>query len=112
MRRKKQISEPVWLIWEGEDFPRSIHSDSIVFYLNEQVYLDEDDIAKRALAKQIQQEGISYTLGEAFKLVDSAPQTLAGYRYEEDEDDVPIFCDNDDPDLDYDATFVEIPYVY
>jgi hypothetical protein len=109
----KKVFEPTWLIWEGDDFPRSIHSDSVVFYVNEHLVLDDDDVAKRSLAKQIQQEGISYSLGEAFSLIDTSSCTTAGYRYEDDdESNLPIYCDNDDPLLDYDATFVEISYVY
>lgn len=108
----KKIPEPVWLIWDGDNFPREIHSDSVVFYLNEHVYLDDDEIAKKSLAKQILQEGIAYSLGESFSLVEKSAISLAGYRYENDDDtDIPIYCDNDDPDLDYDATFVEVPYV-
>lgn len=113
MVHKKKVSEPTWLIWEGDDFPRGMHSDSVVFYVNEHLALDDDEIAKRSLAKQVQQEGISYSLGEAFSLVETSSQILAGYRYEDDDVlSLPIYCDNDDPDLEYDATFVEIAYVY
>jgi hypothetical protein len=112
MRRKKHFSEPTWLIWDGEEFPRELHSDSVVFYINEHVHLDDDDLARKALARQILQEGISDSLGEAFKFIDLASISLGGYRYEEyDESTFPLYCDNTDPDLDYDATFVEVPYV-
>lgn len=111
MRRKKAVSEPLWVIWEGDDFPRSIHSDSIVLYINEHVYLDEDDLAKRSLAKTLLREGISTSMGQGYSFIDSATISRAGYRFEEGDDIVPIYCDNDDSDLDYDATFVEIAYV-
>lgn len=112
MRRKKQISGPSWLIWEGEDFPRELHSDSVIFYINEHVDINEDASARTSLARQILQEGISYSLGEAHRMIDQANILLGGYRYEDyDETDFPLYCDNDDPDLDYDATFIEVPYV-
>lgn len=112
MRRIKHISEPTWLLWDGDDFPRELHSDSVIFYINEHVHLDDDESARKTLARQILQEGISYSLGEAFKLIEQANISLGGYRYQDyDETDFPLYCDNDDPDLDYDATFVEVPYV-
>lgn len=45
-------------------------------------------------------------------MIEQANISIGGYRYEDyDETDFPLYCDNDDPDLDYDATFVEVPYV-
>ncbi len=111
MRRRKVISEPVWLIWEGDNFPREIHSDSVVFYINEHLYLDDDDVAKRSLAKALLREGISESNGHSYKLIETGNVTRAGYRYEDGDDVFPIFCDDGDPDLDYDATFVEVSYV-
>lgn len=111
MRRKKDIVSPVWFIWEGEDFPRQIHSDSVIFYLSEQIYLDDDEVAKRSLAKSLLQEGISSSLGHSYKLIDSANVIRAGYCYEDGDERLPIYCDDDDPLLDYDATFVEVAYV-
>jgi len=69
MRRKKDVASPVWFIWEGENFPRQIHSDSVIFYLSEQLYLDDDEVAKRSLAKSLLQEGISSSLGHSYKLI-------------------------------------------
>lgn len=112
MRRKKQLTGPDWLTWEGEDFPRELHSDSAIFYINEHVDIDDDEVARKALARQILQEGVSETLGDAFRLIDISLVSLGGYRYEEyDESTFPLYCELDDPDLDYDATFVEVPYV-
>lgn len=112
MANRKKLTGPAWLLWEGDDFPRQLHSDSAIFFVNEHVYLDDDDLAKQSLAKQIQQEGLVFSLYEAFRVIEESSPILAGYRYEGDDDtDIPIYCDNDDPDLDYDATFVEIPYV-
>lgn len=111
MRRKKVLTLPSWLTWEGDDFPRQISSDSVVFYINEHIYLDDDPLAKKSLARQIQIEGLAYSLGEAFKLIDSGQYIRAGYCYEDGEELYPVFCEDEDPRLDYDATFIEVPYV-
>lgn len=112
MRRKKVIALPSWLIWEGNDYPNKLHSDSIVFYINEHVYLDNDPESRRALARAIQQEGITYSLGESYKLIEDSVVELAGYWYPEDEDRFPTYCSLDDDNYDWDATFVEVPYVF
>jgi hypothetical protein len=112
MMSRKRPTGPAWLIWDGDDFPRQIHSDSVVFFVNEHLSLDDDDLARQSLAKQLQQEGLVFSLSEAFNLINQSTPLLAGYRYENDDDtDIPIYCDNEDEDLDYDATFVEVPYV-
>jgi hypothetical protein len=111
MQRKKQVVAPTWLMWEGDDFPRQLHSDSVVFFINEHIYLDSDDVAKRSLAVQLQREGLVDSLGEAFKLVASSLETRGGYFYEDNDEIFPVFCDDSDPNLDYDATFIEVPYV-
>ena len=111
MRRKKTIAEPVWLIWEGDDFPRKIHSDSVVFYLTEHIYLDQDEIAKKALAKQLRLEGVADSLGEAFRLIDLGWVSKGGYYFEDDDERFPVYCELDDELYDWDATFVEVPFV-
>lgn len=111
MRRKKSISAPAWLTWEGDDFPRNFHSDSIIFYLSEHIYFDSDESYKKSLASTILQEGLSSSSYEAYRMIDSAWITRAGYRFDDDDERFPIYCDNDDPDLYYDATFVEVSYV-
>lgn len=111
MRVRKGVSTPTWLIWEGDDFPRQIHSDSIVFYLGEHIYFDSDEEYKTSLARQLQVEGVSETLGQAYKMIDSGHLTRAGYYYEDEDARYPVYCDNDDPSIDYDATFVEVPSV-
>lgn len=111
MRRKKTIAEPIWLTWEGDDFPRQFHSDSVVFYIGEQLYLDEDAGAKRSLATAILREGVSFSIGQSYKFIDEGNLIRAGYRYDDGDDRFPIYCEDDDPLLDYDATFLEVPYV-
>lgn len=112
MRRKKISAEPVWLIWEGDDFPRKIHSDSIVFYLTEHIYFESDPAYKKSLATQIQREGLSYSLGEAFQLIDQGWVSKAGLYYEDGDESFPVYCENDDSLIEYDVTFVEVPVVH
>ena len=112
MRRKKTVSEPVWLVWEGDDFPRKIHSDSVVFYLTEHIYLDSDDSYKKSLAKQVRLEGLTDSLGEAFKLIDLGWVSKGGYYFEDGDERYPVYCELDDDLYDWDATFVEVPVVF
>tara|TARA_B110000503_G_scaffold99511_2_gene148870 strand:- start:7491 stop:7829 length:339 start_codon:yes stop_codon:yes gene_type:complete len=111
MRRKKLVAEPNWLIWEGDDFPRTIHSDSVVFYIPEHVYFETDESYRRALATQIQREGLSYSLGEAFKLIEQGWLSRAGFYYEDEDEAFPVYCEIADEDAELDATFVEVPIV-
>ncbi len=112
MRRKKVPVLPSWLIWEGEDFPRKIHSDSVVFYINEHLELDIDDLARKSLARALQQEGITYSLSESYKLIEDAVIEKAGYWYPDGEDRYPSYCSMDDDNYEWDATYVEVPYVF
>ncbi len=111
MRRKKEYVGPTWMIWEGEDFPHSL-DDSVVFFVNEYLDLDEDHVASKALARQLQREGIVETLGSAYALIQEASIHHGGYYYADQDEIFPLYCSEEDPDLDYDATFVEIPYVF
>jgi hypothetical protein len=112
MKRKKHFSEPTWLIWDGDYFPNELHSDSVIFYLNEHINIDDDQKIRQLLARQILQEGLADSLGEAFRFIDASNVSIGGYRYEDyDDTTFPIYCEKNDPDLDYDATFVEVPYV-
>ena len=111
MQRKKQFIAPTWFMWDGDGFPRQIHSDSVIFYINEHIYLDSDDVARKSLARQIQREGLVETLSEAFALIDSGVETRAGYYYEDGDELFQTYADYEDVELEYDATFIEVPYV-
>jgi hypothetical protein len=111
MRRKKVITEPVWLMWEGDDFPRKLDSDSLVFYLNEHIYLDSDDIAKKSLARQLQREGIVSSLFEGYNLINLSWISRAGFYFDDGDERFPIYCDESNSNYEWDATFVEVPYV-
>ena len=78
MRRRK-ISKTEWLTWEGEDFPRTFHSDSVVFYVTGHFDLNSDEELRKDLATTLQREGICSSLGESFKMITDSSVTLAGY---------------------------------
>lgn len=111
MRRQK-VSKSEWLTWEGDDFPRTFHSDSVVFYISGHFDLDSDQDLRNALARAIQREGLCSSLGEAYKLIADSSVHLAGYFEEDSEADLPVYCELDDENYDWDATYVEVPYVF
>lgn len=110
MRRRK-ISKTEWLTWEGDDFPRTLHSDSLVFYVTGHFDLDSDQELRKDLAVAIQREGICSSLGSAFALLNTASVSLGGYYVEDPDMDLPSYCSLDDDNYDWDATYVEVPYV-
>lgn len=110
MRRKKTTTTVDWLTWEGDDFPLE-SPDSIVFYFPERIYFEADESYKKSLARAIQLEGIVFSLGESFRLIDSGTLIRAGYRISDEDENLLIYCDDNDPELDFDATFIEVPYV-
>lgn len=110
MRRRK-VSKSEWLTWEGDDFPRTFHSDSVVFYITGHFDLNSDQELRKDLATAIQREGIALSLGKSFSLIDSASISHAGYCAEDPEVDLPVYCDLDDESYDWDATYVEVAYV-
>lgn len=111
MQRKKQFIAPTWLMWEGGEFPRKLHSDSVILFISEHLYLDTDEVAKKSLARQLQREGLVESLGEAYTMINSGIETRAGYYYEDGDELFPVYAEYDDIELEYDATFVEVPYV-
>ena len=99
-------------MWEGDDFPRKTHSDSVVFYLSEHIYFDSDEGYKKSLANQIRLEGLTDSLGEAFKLISIGVISRGGYYFEDEDERCPVYCELDDDLYIWDATFVEVPVVF
>jgi hypothetical protein len=110
MRRKKTTATIDWLTWEGDDFPLE-HVESMVFYFPEHIYFEADESYKRSLARAIQLEGIVYSLGESFRLIEAATLIRAGYRISDEDPNLFIYCEDNDMDLEFDATFIEVTYV-
>lgn len=113
MTRKKDIQPTHWIIWEGDEFPRKFHSDSIVFFVEEAIYLKEDVDAKKDLATAVLREGIASSLSEAHRLVEDSWVTRGGLEYiDYGSVELPVFFEIEDPGkYGWDATYVELPYV-
>jgi hypothetical protein len=85
---------------------------NLVFYITGHFDLDEDQELRNDLARSIQREGICSSLGEAYSLINSASVHIAGYYEEDPDSDLPVYCDLEDESYDWDATYVEVPYVF
>jgi hypothetical protein len=79
MAKDSRIGESLWFIWDG-DSKEPFHEDSIVFYTEEHVDIEED-VVRKALASSIQREGISDSLSGGFMLIASGASghSYAGY---------------------------------
>lgn len=66
--KDSRIGESLWSIWDGLGYT-SAYADSIIYSTTGHVDV-EHELVKRALASSIQREGIAYSLGESFRLVD------------------------------------------
>jgi hypothetical protein len=89
--KDSRIGESLWLEWFGYYY-ESRDEDSVVFYTNDHVDLD-NDVVKRALASAVQREGIAVSLGEGYKMVESA-KIHTGYSGEFEDELLPAECDN------------------
>lgn len=87
-----RAGEALWSEWSGEGyvpkgFPKS------VFYTEEHVSLD-NEIVKRALASSIQRSGITDSLGQAYKVIETTDGDFLYAGYLEGELDRTV-CDSD-----------------
>lgn len=65
-----RIGESLWFTWEGNEYePNS--TSSYIYYTNGHIDLNED-VVRGALASLLQRDGISYSLGQGFSLVERA----------------------------------------
>lgn len=112
MKISRKYSGPDWIIWEGDGFPRSLHSDSVVLFTDTWIDLAEDSTARANLARQLQREGVAESLGDGYRLIEESTEVQGGYYYEDGDESCLVFCESDDPMLDIDATFIEVPYVF
>lgn len=78
----------------------------------EDIFIDADPEYRVSLARQIQKEGLSESLGEAFGLIDSGRSVRGGVYYEDGDDKYPVYCELDDDLIEINATFVEVPFVF
>lgn len=68
--KDSRIGESLWLEWSGEDY-ELFSSSSLVFYTEDHVDLD-NDVVRRALASALQRDGVAISLGDGYKLAESA----------------------------------------
>lgn len=111
--KDSRIGESLWSIWDGQGYTSS-YADSIIYSTNGHVDI-EHELVRRALASSIQREGIAYSLGESFRLIDQAVVSCGWVGISEDSIDE-IICSESGESEDgsilqnVDAiTFVEVP---
>lgn len=82
MAKDSRIGESLWFIWDSTE-QDPFHKDSIVFYTEEHVDIEED-VVRKALASSIQREGISDSLSGGFMLIASGASghSYAGYCFD------------------------------
>ena len=86
--KDSRIGESLWFLWDIEDS----FDGSLMFYTEGHVDVDHE-IVRKALASAIQREGISYSLGQSFQMIDRAEITL-GYSGPAPLGDEPVWpCD-------------------
>ena len=74
-----RIGESLWFTWEGDEYqPAQVGSH--IYYTNGHVDL-EKDVVKGSLASLIQRDGIAFSLGNSYFMVESATVShlAAGY---------------------------------
>lgn len=71
--KDSRIGESLWFLWDIEEPV----DGSLLFYTEDHVDL-EHEVVRKALASTLQREGIAYSLGQGFKLIDEA-EVLHGY---------------------------------
>jgi hypothetical protein len=111
--KDSRIGESLWSIWDGEGYTQCF-PDSTIYYTEDHVDLEED-VVKRALASSIQRDGLSYSLGLSFRMVETSIISLGWVGALEGERHLEI-CDPFGETLSGDklndvveVTFVEVP---
>ncbi len=86
--KDSRIGESLWFLWDVEE----TDDGSLMFYTEGHVDI-EHEIVRKALASAIQREGISYSLGQSFRMIDEA-STLLGYSGPAPIENDPVYpCD-------------------
>ena len=68
--RDSRIGECLWSEWTGDGFDLSL-SDSLAFYTEGHVDI-EHEVVRRALASALQRDGSADSLGQGYRLVETA----------------------------------------
>jgi hypothetical protein len=68
--KDSRIGESLWFLWDLEES----RDGSLLFYTEDHVDI-EHEVVRKALASTLQREGIAYSLGDSFKLIDRSEVT-------------------------------------
>ncbi len=90
--KDSRVGELLWKEWTGSGY-EPLHEDSVTFFTEDHVDL-ENELIRRALASALQRDGVSVSLGNGFKYLDSAVINY-GYAGEVDSDTDFTACDED-----------------
>ena len=81
--KDSRVGELLWKEWTGSGY-EPLHEDSVTFFTEDHVDI-ENELIRRALASALQRDGVSVSLGNGFKYLDSAVINY-GYAGEVDGD--------------------------
>ena len=113
--KDSRIGESLWSLWDGEGYTQGF-PDSTVYYTEDHVDLEED-VVKRALASSIQRDGLSYSLGASYRMVEMSIVSqgwvgaLEGERHLEICDPSGETFNGENLNDVVEVTFVEVPYI-
>jgi hypothetical protein len=113
--KDSRIGESLWSIWDGDGYAQEL-PDSTIYFTEDHVDLNED-VVRRALASSIQRDGIAYSLGDSFKMVDASIINLSWVGTSDGEMHQELCKPSGETysgsmlDRVVEATFVEVPFV-
>ena len=90
--KDSRIGELLWKEWTGEGY-EPLHDGSVTFFTEDHIDL-ENELIRRALASALQRDGVSVSLGNGFKYLDTALINY-GYAGEVDSDNELTACDEE-----------------
>jgi hypothetical protein len=90
--KDSRVGELLWKEWTGSGY-EPLHVNSVTFFTEDHIDL-ENELIRRALAYALQRDGVSVSLGNGFKYLDTAIINY-GYAGEVDSDTDLTACDED-----------------
>ncbi len=108
--KDSRVGECLWWEWTGYSYS-PLTSSSLVFFTEGHVDL-EHDVVRRALASSLQRDGSAISLGDGYRLAESASVTR-GYAGEVDGEIDYSACDElgETPDGNYVDDIIEVTWV-
>lgn len=87
-----RIGEHLWSEWDGEGYQNLLEC-GVVYYTLEHIDL-ENELVRRGLASALQRDGVAYSLGDAFSILEACAVSQCWAGEVEDEQCFTI-CDED-----------------